>query len=99
MRLPKPAIDKLSVIKEESVDYSDRDNIKKPRRYYSLINVDYDLIPREYGEDKINLPQMVIILEMIKNGEIIIESLNPEDEDFLNKFYAQRNEVELKNMK
>ena len=34
---------------------------------------------------------MVIILEMIKNGEIIIESLNPDDEDFLAKFYEQRN--------
>lgn len=42
---------------------------------------------------------MVIVLEMIKNGEIIIETLDPEDEDFLNKFYEQRNEVELKSMK
>lgn len=60
---------------------------KKPRRYYSLINVDYDIIPKTYGEDKLRLPQMVIVLEMIKNGEIIIESLNPQDEDFLEKFY------------
>jgi hypothetical protein len=30
---------------------------------------------------------MVIVLEMIKNGELIIETLNPEDEDFLEKFY------------
>jgi len=30
---------------------------------------------------------MVIVLEMIKNGDIIIETLNPEDEDFLEKFY------------
>jgi hypothetical protein len=42
---------------------------------------------------------MVIVLEMIKNGDIIIETLNPEDEDFLEKFYEQRNEVEVKNMK
>jgi len=44
-----------------------------------------------YGEDNIRLPQMVIVLEMIKNGEIIIETLDPEDEDFLAKFYEQRN--------
>jgi len=65
--------------------------VKKPRRYYSLINVDYDFIPKTYGEDNIRLPQMVIVLEMIKNGEIIIETLDPEDEDFLAKFYEQRN--------
>jgi len=39
---------------------------------------------------------MVIILEMIKNGEIIIETLDPEDEVFLDKFYTQRNAVEMK---
>ena len=72
---------------------------KKPRRYYSLINIDYDKIPLKYGEDQLKLPQMVIVLEMIKNGDIIIETLNPEDEDFLEKFYEQRNEVEVKNMK
>lgn len=30
---------------------------------------------------------MVIVLEMIKNGELIIETLNSEDKDFLEKFY------------
>lgn len=42
---------------------------------------------------------MVIVLEMIKNGEIIIETLDPTDEDFLTKFYEQRNQVEVRNMK
>jgi hypothetical protein len=64
-----------------------------------LVNVDYELIPKEYGEDNVRLPQMIIVLEMIKNGEIIIETLDPENDNFLNKFYSQRNEVELKNMK
>ena len=29
---------------------------KKPRRYYSLINIDYDKIPLKYGEDQLKLP-------------------------------------------
>jgi hypothetical protein len=82
-----------------SEDYSDRDNTKPVRRYHSLMNIDYETIPKTYGEDQIRLPQMVIVLEMIKNGEIIIETLDPTDEDFLPKFYEQRNQVEVRNMK
>jgi hypothetical protein len=98
-KLETPVVKKLDEIPELSEDYSERDNAKKPRRYHSLINVDYETIPKTYGEDEIRLPQMVIVLEMIKNGEIIIETLDPKDEDFLTKFYEQRNEVEVRNMK
>ena len=38
--------------------------------------VDYDFILKTYGEDNIRLPHMVIVLEIIKKGEIIIETLD-----------------------
>jgi len=98
-KLEKAVDKKLPEIPEVSEDYSDRDNAKPVRRYHSLMNIDYETIPKTYGEDQIRLPQMVIVLEMIKNGEIIIETLDPTDEDFLPKFYEQRNQVEVRNMK
>ena len=56
-------------------------------RYQTLADIDYSSIPTVYGEKQIKHPQMVIVMEMIKNGEIIVETLDPEDADFQVKFY------------
>ena len=52
------------------------------RRYQTLADIDFSQIPEVYGEKQVKHPQMVIVMEMIKNKEIIVETLDPEASDF-----------------